>query len=468
MNRGHNGQMKSLLPRPFATVLIALGLLLTPLVSRAVPSFARQLDMQCIACHTEFPLLNNFARQFKLSGYTLAAGNSDLPPIAVMVQPSFTHTQTDQAGGAAPGFKPNNNVALTQASIFYAGRLFGPYATTLFGKDGAALANKFGIFLQTTYDGIGKTWAWDNAEIRFANKGTVHDLPVSYGLYMNNNPTLQDPWNSSPAWGFPFSGSGLAPTPAAATLIDGGLAQQVGGAGAYAMVDNTYYFDVAGYRTLGAKFQKNLGVDPSGETQVTNLAPYWRAAWTQPMGNGTFEVGTFGLAANTYPGRDASAGKDRIVDVGLDAQVQASLDHHDFTALLSWIYEQDKWGASQVLGNTTNATDHLSDVKITADYLYDKTVGGAVKFFSVDGSRDALLFPDSASGSPRSDGVVLQVNYLPFNKGGGPLAWSRSNLKLSVQYTIYNHFDGARHNYDGLGHNASDNNTLYLEAWIAF
>src|SRR5476649_1435688 len=64
---------------------------------RALPSFARQLKMSCIACHTEFPVLNEFGRQFKLNGYTLSAGSFSLPPIAVMLQPSFTQTQSGQA-----------------------------------------------------------------------------------------------------------------------------------------------------------------------------------------------------------------------------------------------------------------------------------------------------------------------------------------------------------------------------------
>ncbi len=452
----------------FAPVWLVAGLLLAPSASQAVPSFARQLDMQCIACHTEYPLLNNLGRQFKLTGYTLAAGNSELPPLAVMFLPSFTHSQLSQAGGAAPGFKDNNNFALTQASLFYAGRLFGPYASDLFGKDGAKIANKFGIFLQTTYDGIAKAWHWDNAELRFASTGEIAGRPATYGFYLNNNPTLQDPWNSTPAWGFPLTRSGLAPTPAAATLIDGGLAQQVGGAGAYVFVDDSIYLDVAAYRTLDARFQQKVGIDPTGETQVTGLAPYWRAAWSHPVGNGSVELGTFGLAASTYPGRDASAGTDRLLDLGFDAQVQAAFGRHDLTALLSWIHEREAWNASQTLGNTTNRADHLQSLKLTLDYLYDKTYGAAVQFFTADGSRDALLYAGSAAGSPLSDGLVLQLNYLPFNKAGGPAAWSRSNVKLSLQYTRYNRFDGASHNYDGLGHNAADNNTLYLEAWIAF
>ena len=53
-------------------------------------------------------------------------------------------------------------------------------------------------------------------------------------MTLNNNPTMSDLWNSTPAWGYPFTTSPLAPTPAAATIIDGGLAQQVAGLGAYA------------------------------------------------------------------------------------------------------------------------------------------------------------------------------------------------------------------------------------------
>jgi hypothetical protein len=60
------------------------------------------------------------------------------------------------------------------------------------------------------------------------------------------------------------------------------------------------------------------------------------------------------------------------------------------------------------------------------------------------------------------------VSYLPFNKGGGPAFWPRSNVKFSLQYVAYNRFNGARTNYDGAGSNARDNNTLYLECWIVF
>jgi len=451
-----------------AWVLLLAAALTAPSTSRALPSFARQLNMQCIDCHTEFPVLNEYGRQFKLTGYTAGADQSVLPPIAVMLQPSFTNTQAPQAGGAAPGFGDNNNFAVTQVSLFYAGRLFGPYAADIFGKEGAEIANKIGIFSQTTYDGVGKAWHWDNTELRFADTRTVRDQDVIYGLYLNNNPTMQDPWNSTPAWGYPFSGSGLAPRPAAGTLIEGGLSQQVGGLGAYAMVANTFYFDLGAYRTLGAKFQSSVGIDPTGETQIEGLAPYWRFAFTNMVGEGRWEVGTFGLAANSYPGRDSSAGTDRIADFGFDSQYQVSHGAHDVTAMLTWIYERQNWDASYVLGNTSNTADTLQSLKATVNYLYNKTYGATVQYFLVDGSSDPVLYSGSQTGGPTSDGFVLQLNYLPFNKNGGPSFWPRSNIKFSLQYTLYNRFDGAQTNYDGAGSNARGNNTLYAEAWIVF
>jgi len=438
-----------------------VGLLSSAMDCRAVPSFARQLNMQCIACHAEFPILNEFGRQFKLTGYTLSAGNFSLPPIAVMLQPSFTQTQAAQPGGAAPGFSANNNFALTQASIFYAGRLFGPYGTDLFGTDGGAIADKFGIFSQTTYDGIGKAWSWDNTELRFANTGTVGGKDVVYGVYLNNNPSMQDPWNTTPAWGFPFSGSALAPTPAASPLITGALAGQVGGLGAYVMVADTIYLDIGGYRTLGAQFQRSVGEDPTGETQVTGLAPYWRLAYEKSTDTSTWEFGTFGMVANSFPGRDPSDGRDQTADIGIDSQYQFSSESSDVTVMASAIYEHDAWNASQPLGVTSNATDTLLNEKLAVDYLYDKTYGAAVQVFNVNGSLDPLLYSGSASGSADSNGYIFQLNYMPFNKGGGPAFWPKSNIKFSIQYVVYSHFDGT-------AEGASANNTLYCEAWIMF
>lgn len=457
--------------RPFKSpLLLSLGLLASASGTLlAVPSLSRQTGKACSACHTTIPALTAYGRTFKIGGFTEAADDAtELPPLAVMLQPSFTHTAKAQPENKDAGFNKNNNFALSQASVFYSGRLFGPYADSLFGPSTAGFLNKIGTFIQTTYDGIGKTWAWDNVEFRYSDTGSLADHTLAWGVYMNNNPTLQDPWNTLPAWGFPYSGSGLARTPGAATMIDGGFSQQVYGVGAYALIDRHLYIDVAGYHTLGTGFQRAMGVDPTDEAQIAGISPYWRVAYTSTHGNDSWEIGTFGMASNTYPGRDKGAGRDRAVDVGLDAEYQTTIGKNGFTALASWVYEQQHFNASQTLGGSSNRNDHLWTARAAVEYLYDKTYGASVGYFLTDGSTDALLHADSLNGSPKSDGLVFELNYLPFAKSGGPSWWKFSSLKLSLQYVLYNTFNGAHSNYDGAGTRASDNNTLYLQAWFNF
>lgn len=435
----------------------------------AVPSLARQTGKSCTACHTTIHALTPYGRTFKIGGLTESGDDAtELPPLAVMLQPSFTHTDKGQPDNKDAGFKKNNNFALTQASVFYSGRLFGPYAESLFGPSTADFLNKIGTFVQTTYDGVGKAWSWDNVEFRYADSGTIAGQALAWGVYLNNNPTLQDPWNTLPAWGFPYSSSGLAHTPGAATMIDGAFSQQVYGLGAYALVGHHVYVDVGGYRTLGTGFQKSMGVDPEGEAQISGISPYWRLAYTDTQGNQSWELGTFGMAANTFPGRDKTFGEDRSVDVGLDAEYQNTFGKHGITALVSWIYEQQHLGATQAQGGAADDRGHLWTTRAAVEYLYDKTYGASVGGFRTDGSQDTLLHADSITGSPRSDGLIFELNYLPFAKSGGPSWWKSSSLKLSLQYVMYNTFNGARSNYDGAGSKASDNNTLYLQAWFNF
>ena len=77
---------------------------------------------------------------------------------------------------------------------------------------------------------------------------------------------------------------------------------------------------------------------------------------------------------------------------------------------------------------------------------------------SAGGGRYFMGTPiGSASGAPNTRGYILELNYLPW-----------LNTKLQAQYVGYERFDGGSTNYDGSGRSASDNNTLYVLAWLAF
>jgi hypothetical protein len=138
----------------------------------------------------------------------------------------------------------------------------------------------------------------------------------------------------------------------------------------------------------------------------------------------------------------------------------------------TWIHEQQQWRASQRLGLAANRADSLQSLRAKVSYLYDGTYGLTLGYFATTGDADPGLYaPDPVDGSrtarPDSDGFIVEVQCLPFNKR--PLAgWPWLNARLSLQYVLYERFNGARRDYDGFGRDASDNDTLYVLAWIAF
>lgn len=449
-------------PEPCRTGRVASGLL--PLLgaaallldapgAQALPSYARQTGQECAACHVGFPELTPYGRLFKANGYVFSGGNSNLPPLAAMAIPSFTHTEAGQPGGAGPHLGPNDNFVF-QGSLFYGGAIYSPIG--------------LGAFAQASYDSSARNFNWDNLDIRDAHAASLFDRETVFGATLNNNPTVTDLWNSTPAWGFPFVSSPVAPTPAAATLIDGGLAQQVLGITAYNYWSRLIYAEFGGYRTLGPRTESALGIVPTGLSAIKNIAPYWRLAVSPAWGRNTFEVGTFGIAATLIPQRLGNNGTDHLTDFGFDTQYQWLGASDSFALQANWIEENQNLTASSALGLASNTHDHLHSMRAKATYWYDQTYGGTIAYFRVIGTPDPLLFSGvSANNSPNSDGWIGELDYMPFAHGG-PALWPWLNMKLGLQYVWYDKFNGGRTNFDGAGRNAHDNNTLFAFAWFAF
>jgi hypothetical protein len=424
---------------------------------RAIPSFARQTKLPCSACHTQFPELNAFGRVFKLNGFTLRmieaieannqSGRQDLainlmPLPAVMFQASETYTGKPQPGTT------NGNVLLPdQLSIFLAG----------------AITPKLGAFIQVTYDPAAGGIGLDNTSVRYATPITLAGQPGVFGLTLNNNPTMQDVWNSTPAWGFPYVGSAVAPVPAAATLIDGTLAQDVAGLTGYLFWNDALYAEFGGYRWA-----------PQGASQlpdttevgvVEGVAPYWRVALTHSFGDSYVEVGTYGIAARVQPTPYVYGGRtDRYTDVAFDAELQRPMGNNNFTLAGTWIHETRSLRASAdtTVGLASVSKQSVNTFRARATYMVGQAYAFTVSPFVTTGTSDPVLYPadpvgGSRTGSPNSSGVIAQVDWNPW-----------MNTRLSLQYTAYTKFNGAGSNYDGSGRNASANNTLYLQAWLMF
>ena len=422
-----------------------------------MPSFARQTGYACSQCHYQSfgPALNSFGRIFKALGY-VEGNSSKMPPISAMARGSFTNTKEKQPGGAADDFGSNNNFALDEVSLFYAGRVWA----------------KIGAFAQGTYDGVEKKVAIDNVDIRFATTGKVLGQEGIFGIDVNNSPTVQDLWNTTPVWGFPYSSSSLAPTPAASTIIDEGFAQQVVGVTGYTLWKDVLYLEIGPYATLPAGVQDALGIEPDGENRIKGVAPYWRAVLQREWNGNYISGGTYGLMSWVYPGRVKSAGTDRYTDIGFDITYQYSGFKKQFIALNSTLIKEfQNLSASKNLGDSSNSSDSLETFRTNLNYTVFSTIAFTAGYFQTTGSRDKGLYqPEpisgSANGSPDSKGYILELDYMPFGKVNSFLS-PYLNLRTGLQYTGYLKFNGASHDYDGSGRDASDNNTLYLFVWLA-
>ena len=418
--------------------------------AHAVPSFARQTGAPCSKCHiTSFgPALTPFGMQYKLNGYVW--GDKDTIPVAAMLLASYNNTQKgqyDDNGEAAPHYKPNDNFTIDQISVFLAGRLYG----------------KIGMFGQGTFDGVAKRTAWDNLDIRFADSAKLGSMDVTYGLSLNNNPTVQDLWNSTPAWSFPYVASALAPSPSAAPLVEGGLEMSVLGLTAYAMLDNTAYVEAGAYRNLSLHMQKNLGQieDINGNTTVAGSAPYWRAALQHQFGPNYVSAGMFGLAARLVPGGDGSFGTDHLVDYGYDATWQYNAGGpNTFNGNLTYVHENQHLGASFGQGAVGQDSNELNTLRLNAGWVYKQTYSLSGGPFQVHGGVDPV------NGDLNSRGYIVQAEYIPFGKRG---SWEApwANLRLGVQYDYYTELDGVGGDTGTGNPSAHDANTLYVFLWTA-
>ncbi len=416
---------------------------------RLTPTYARQTGLACSACHTHFPELTATGRAFKLNGYvfrrseSLEGKNPEgdqslllnlVAPVSLMVQTSYTSTNKP-----LPGTQNGTVVFPDQLSIF----------------TGGEITPHVGGFLQITIHPQSGQLGVDNSDFRYATHTSLLSKRTTLGLSLNNNPTVQDIWNSTPAWRFPYASSSVAPLPRAATLVDGTLAQTVAGLTAYTMWNDRVYAELGLYRSAP------LGVHRPFDSTVTGVidgaAPYWRFALPNVWGENYLSIGTYGMAASVYPAGVVGP-TNRFTDVALDLAFMRALGSNSFTLDGSWIHEQQAWRA----GGAANATNTLRTFRIAAMYHLGQRYAFTLAPFVTTGSSDTLLYAPgpvvgSRTGSPNNGGLIAEVDVMPWQ-----------NLRLQFQYVAYDKFNGSSTNYDGFGRRASDNNTLYIVTWLLY
>ena len=356
-----------------SNVILSLGaavsvLFLAATQVRAVPSFQRQTGQDCFGCHTIFPELTPLGRAFKLTGYVLnkqGAKYPAYPPLAGMALLSYTHTNAPQLRVVLRPISGPVILCLLTTPMMSSAR---PSNLQCFTQ--AEIYDKVGAFIQGTYLDTANKMAMDNSDIRYANNTQVCDKDLIFGITVNNDPTVEDVWNTTPAFSFPYAASNVAPSPIASPLITT-LGAQVGGGGLYAYWNNLIYAAASVYRTSenGITLPFGAGNHPLG-VEVDGALPYWRIALTHQYGPHSFEIGTFGLSADTFVGAVRGGPTDHFLDAAVDAQYQYIRDKHSFSVQTSWIHEDQDRSGSFASKAATNTSDSLDTYRINANYYY--------------------------------------------------------------------------------------------------
>jgi hypothetical protein len=347
---------RSLFSKLLGTTLLT-SMIMASNSAQAVPAFARQTGMECKACHVGSfgPQLTNFGRQFKLNGYVWGDAKNPAKGLSAMVYGGMEHTKKDLRKGVEltdnqERLNTNNNATIDQASLFYAGRL----------------TENAGMFSQFTYSQPDQALGWDNVDMRIAESGTVGGKSIVYGLSLNNNPSVQDVWQTVPAWRFPYLASGVAPTPDAAPYI-GSLAQTVAGLGGYTLWNDLVYAEISGYHRLPSNFQRTMGIKGSPESDhLDGISPYWRMALQHDFGSHYASIGTYGLDAKRFPGNDRTHGSDNILDYGLDAtyQFHSEDEKHNVSVYGSLLHERQSLNSTFAAGGSANAKNSLNEFAV--------------------------------------------------------------------------------------------------------
>lgn len=474
------------------TLAAMLSALAVP-AAHAVPLFARQTGQNCVACHAggQFPELTPYGRFFKMTGYTIGQRTV---PLSVMALVSESHVASAaNSSAAANDFQLDDRAILATASLFLGGKV----------------TDNIGAFAQVTYDRYATRDAngsfhghssADNMDLRYADHFVDPGQDLIVGVSVNNKPSVSDPWNTTASWMQYVP----VPSPTSSAFIDGAAPYprfaaggNIAGVTAYAFWQRTIYAELGFYgSSRGAMSFMHAGVHADGLTKLRGSNPYWRFAWNQEWGPHSLMVGMSGMTARLYDNPLDTSDPSTLHqtrDLILDAQYQYVLDPHAATAQLvversRHVYPGAAVGVPSAFvdaaGNAlaaSNASDTTRLVRAKLSYTYHAKVGGSVGMFALSGttntanqtsgySPDTLTITADPAAAAPSTQVFGNLSGNPGTRGGTLEAfWTPLQyIRAGVQYTAYDRFNGASTNYDGLGRNARDNNSLFLYVWTAY
>jgi hypothetical protein len=391
----------------FGISVLFLVVICTPFTSHAVPSYARQVQKPCTACHTIWPNLNQYGRQFKVKAYTDVSEKWD------MINKDNMNLTTIFPFSARILYFPENRVETTNPSnaqssttvdsvqLFIASRAYD-YA---------------GVFASAEWSPDTDTIGVPTAKLAFQyplGEGNTIGLVAFKGLS-----SAADPFNSlggrdrSLTWGDES-------TP---LILTSGWTFDFFSEGNVGTVLHGYFLGNRLYAAVGA-LRGGLSADASGNgvlvnslTTVSDTDPndlYARIAWDQKLSNGAITLG-----AAYYDGKQRISATTGPV-FPYDSKVKRT--YVDLS--LEQNYGEDHMFEVQALygsGKETNAFGGGEERKfdgyyVEGSYFYNRTVGfvaaiNNIKFKDVLAS-DTSISP--AFGVDKVDSWLVSLNFLPW------------------------------------------------------
>ena len=486
--------------------------MLASMDAQALPLFARQTGQNCVACHAggQFPELTPYGRMFKMTGYTIGARVA--VPISAMGQITYAKVRdTGKSDDPQADFQKNGSPMFSGGSIFFGGKV----------------TDNIGAFIQWTYDNYagqrvgdsgnndgkwqGKPSA-DNIDIRYADRFVDANRDLIVGVSVNNNPSVSDPWNTAAAWMQYVPASSVtshrfadANTPFPGNSTGGNVA----GINAYAYLNKMFYAELGFYQTANKGFSfMSGGINDAGTTKLKGANnPYWRVALTHDWGAHNLMVGATGMVAHLYDDNTDTSNPNsiyKVTNTGVDAQYQYILDPHTVTAQAAYMRQKTNYSANTIAANLGagsahgffaadgitpladgNDSDTTNVFRAKLTYVYQAKYGGSLAYFNQTGTTNTANQTsgyDPVTGLITSDpGGVLGATGVSERVGGNlsgnpgqrgftyeAFVMPVQYVRIGAQYTAYSKYNGAKDNYDGLGRNARDNNTLFLYVWGAY
>lgn len=175
---------------PVLLLLLAV-MLPSPKPANAIPAFARKYGLPCSACHTAWPMLNNFGQVFRDNGYQLM-NDRDSPitrdaayfPATIRITPQWHRESSDHQGlDSVPGIAASPTVAGTITSAGF----------DLSGMDmwfGGTLYKNISFIVLPSSDATA-SFHFESVFVRFDNLLNSSWLNFKFGRYELDTPVSE-------------------------------------------------------------------------------------------------------------------------------------------------------------------------------------------------------------------------------------------------------------------------------------